>query len=76
MRRHQLATHPSTARHNRGVKRSRADPPDEKPRPDRSERPVLPDRPDEERDETWGQLDREATRGKEWYERERPPHHE
>jgi hypothetical protein len=39
------------------------------------EPPVLPDRPSDERDEGWGEAQPDQ-RERDWYERERPPHHE
>jgi len=38
--------------------------------------PVLPDVPDDERDEAWGEPPGGGRRGEDWYRRERPPHHE
>ncbi|HZE51057.1 MAG TPA: hypothetical protein VE074_15905 [Jatrophihabitantaceae bacterium] len=43
---------------------------------DEPEPPVLPDRPTDEHDEAWGESDRRGERDRDWYERERPPHHE
>jgi hypothetical protein len=37
--------------------------------------PVLPDQPSDERDEAWAEA-AAAQRDREWYDRERPPHHE
>jgi hypothetical protein len=36
----------------------------------------LPDRTSDERDEGWGDRDASGERDRDWYERERPPHHE
>ncbi len=43
-------------------------------RPDRDERPVLPEITEDERALGWG--DERNERNEEWYRRERPPHHE
>jgi hypothetical protein len=40
----------------------------------RDEEPVLPDTTSDEREVGWG--DEPSRRADEWYERERPPHHE
>lgn len=45
-----------------------------RPGPARDDEPVLPDRPERERDEAWG--DSSGRRDEDWYRRERPPHHE
>jgi hypothetical protein len=40
----------------------------------KDDEPVLPRTPPEDRDEAWGDAPRR--RDRDWYERERPPHHE
>ena len=45
-----------------------------RPGDENDEGPVLPDRPEHERDEAWG--DTSGRRDEDWYRRERPPHHE
>lgn len=44
-------------------------------RPEVEDQPVLPDVPNDERDEGWGEPG-DGRRDAEWYHRERPPHHE
>jgi hypothetical protein len=45
------------------------------PKPD-DDGPVLPTTSPEDRDEAWGDEPRASERDAEWYQRERPPHHE
>jgi hypothetical protein len=41
-----------------------------------ADEPVLPDAAREDLDEGWGDDPRDSRRDDEWYQRERPPHHE
>jgi hypothetical protein len=50
--------------------------PSENQRRDADDDPVLPDTTEDERDAGWGDEPGSGRRDADWYERERPPHHE
>jgi hypothetical protein len=50
--------------------------PSEKRREDADDEPVLPDTTQDEHDAGWGDAPGSGRRDADWYERERPPHHE
>ena len=49
---------------------------DDSPSRRRDDLPVLPDITEDERDVGWGDDRDGGRRDRDWYERERPPHHE
>ena len=49
---------------------------DRRMRPSSTDTPVLPDTSTDERSVGWGDDPEEQERDGEWYQRERPPHHE